>query len=541
MRWYKNLTVGGRTSACFAVMVCLLLAISLCWRASVQQLGGSLDRAVNVTAKKLQLAGDLRTEFKHMRAEARGAQFSLVIRLLNEKDSKGKDDATSAGCLMCHSAEMQERGRLEFVAGGERLRKELAHLKSLEASKEELALLGEVSQAVGEWETMYTEYLHLAERDQYDEAHDVMTEKISPLLEKADGQVAELMTAQRKALEVAAAAVDEETSDNQVQAVALVGLGLALGVAMMFMIRMMTKDLRRVAEGVYSGTDSVAAAARQAAASSVSLARGASEQAASLTEASEASEAIGGEARSNEDRARSATAMAQRSQADFQEVRGLLEGTRRAMSEAEAASGKMTSILRVIDEIAFQTNILALNAAVEAARAGEQGRGFSVVASEVRALAQRSAEAAREIKTLIAASTERVQAGTEMVGQAGRTIGTMVDAVGGVSTLVGSISSASAQQAAGVEQVNQAVGQMDQATQQNAALVEESAAAADSLRQQAQSLVQAVAVFVTTARQAAPAAAGVAPAPAARPAPGPAPKPTLTPTLKPATEGWASF
>ena len=503
MRWYKNLTVGGRTSACFAVMVCLLLAISLCWRASVQQLGGSLDRAVNVTAKKLQLAGDLRTEFKHMRAEARGAQFSLVIRLLNEKDSKGKDDATSAGCLMCHSAEMQERGRLEFVAGGERLRKELAHLKSLEASKEELALLGEVSQAVGEWETMYTEYLHLAERDQYDEAHDVMTEKISPLLEKADGQVAELMTAQRKALEVAAAAVDEETSDNQVQAVALVGLGLALGVAMMFMIRMMTKDLRRVAEGVYSGTDSVAAAARQAAASSVSLARGASEQAASLTEASEASEAIGGEARSNEDRARSATAMAQRSQADFQEVRGLLEGTRRAMSEAEAASGKMTSILRVIDEIAFQTNILALNAAVEAARAGEAGLGFAVVADEVRTLARRCAEAAQQIGSLVADAAGKSHDTAASLGRFDSLLNRLEEGSVGLCRLLDDVNAGSRKQNQRLEELSRALRTMDDVTQASAGVAEESAASAAHLEKQAEGLSSAAASltrFVGSAR-----------------------------------------
>jgi len=149
----------------------------------------------------------------------------------------------------------------------------------------------------------------------------------------------------------------------------------------------------------------------------------------------------------------------------------------------------------VIDGIAFQTNILALNAAVEAARAGEQGRGFAVVAGEVRSLAQRSAEAAKEIKLLINASVERVGHGTALVDQAGRTMQEIVGAIKRVTDIVGEISSASVEQSSGVAQVGQAVTQMDQATQQNAALVEESAAAAESLKQQAQQLVAAVAVF----------------------------------------------
>ncbi|MEI7446540.1 MAG: methyl-accepting chemotaxis protein, partial [Burkholderiales bacterium] len=145
--------------------------------------------------------------------------------------------------------------------------------------------------------------------------------------------------------------------------------------------------------------------------------------------------------------------------------------------------------------IAFQTNILALNAAVEAARAGEQGRGFAVVASEVRTLAQRSADAAREIKGLITESVGRVDAGTRLVDQAGETMREIVASIARVSDIVGEISTASTEQSNGVAQIDEAVRQMDQTTQQNAALVEESAAAADSLRSQARELVEAVSRF----------------------------------------------
>jgi methyl-accepting chemotaxis protein len=165
------------------------------------------------------------------------------------------------------------------------------------------------------------------------------------------------------------------------------------------------------------------------------------------------------------------------------------------MEEINHSSRKIHDIIGVIDGIAFQTNILALNAAVEAARAGEQGRGFAVVAGEVRNLAQRSAEAAKEIKGLIGASVDRVDAGTRLVGEAGSTIGEVVANAQRVADMIGEITAASSEQSNGVGQVNTAVNQLDQMTQQNAALVEESAAAAATLREQAERLAQAVRVF----------------------------------------------
>ena len=182
------------------------------------------------------------------------------------------------------------------------------------------------------------------------------------------------------------------------------------------------------------------------------------------------------------------------------EVVGQVVQTMKGINDS---SKKIADIISVIDGIAFQTNILALNAAVEAARAGEQGRGFAVVASEVRSLAGRSADAAKEIKSLINASVERVEQGTALVDQAGTTMTEVVSSIKRVTDIMGEISSASVEQSAGVAQVGEAITQMDQATQQSAALVEESAAAAESLKVQAQQLVQAVAVFKLAAGDAA--------------------------------------
>jgi methyl-accepting chemotaxis protein len=165
------------------------------------------------------------------------------------------------------------------------------------------------------------------------------------------------------------------------------------------------------------------------------------------------------------------------------------------MNEINSSSKKIADIIGVIDGIAFQTNILALNAAVEAARAGEQGRGFAVVAGEVRSLAQRSAEAAKEIKALIGTSVDKVETGSKLVQDAGTTMNEIVASVQRVSDIIGEITAASSEQSSGIGQVNVAVTQLDQMTQQNAALVEQSAAAAESLKEQARKLSGVVSTF----------------------------------------------
>jgi methyl-accepting chemotaxis protein len=173
------------------------------------------------------------------------------------------------------------------------------------------------------------------------------------------------------------------------------------------------------------------------------------------------------------------------------------------MASINESSKKIVDIISVIDGIAFQTNILALNAAVEAARAGEQGRGFAVVAAEVRTLAQRSAAAAKEIKTLIGDSVEKVDTGAKLVDQAGATMQEIVASVKRVTDIMGEITAASQEQTSGIEQINQAITQMDQATQQNASLVEEAAAASEAMQDQAGKLAQLVSVFKLNGAQAA--------------------------------------
>lgn len=257
----------------------------------------------------------------------------------------------------------------------------------------------------------------------------------------------------------------------------------------------MRKELSNVVAVVRQNSDSVATASAQIAQGNQDLSGRTEQQASSLQQTAASMEQLGSTVTQNADNARQANQLAQGAStvaARGGEVVAQVVDTMRGINDS---SRKIADIISVIDGIAFQTNILALNAAVEAARAGEQGRGFAVVAGEVRNLAQRSAEAAKEIKSLISTSVERVEQGTELVDQAGATMQEIVASIRRVSDIIGEISAASTEQSSGVAQVGQAVAQMDEATQQNAALVEQSAAAAESLRQQAQQLVHAVSVF----------------------------------------------
>lgn len=265
--------------------------------------------------------------------------------------------------------------------------------------------------------------------------------------------------------------------------------------SLMAAMKAMTVSLAHIVGQVRNSSDSIATGSAQIASGNADLSQRTEEQANALQETAASMEQLSVTVRQNAENAREASELADGASSIALKGGKVVDQVVETMQGINQSAGKIADIIGIIDGIAAQTNILALNAAVEAARAGGQGRGFAVVAAEVRSLAQRTAQAAREIQALISDSVERVDHGTALVDEAGTTMTQIVGAIQRVTVIVGEISRASVEQSTGVEQVGEAVAQMDQTTQQNAALVEQSAAAAESLRQQAAQLVNSVAQF----------------------------------------------
>ncbi|KAB8036560.1 methyl-accepting chemotaxis protein [Janthinobacterium aquaticum] len=260
-------------------------------------------------------------------------------------------------------------------------------------------------------------------------------------------------------------------------------------------IRRMQQDLLSTVVRVRGGAEAINRGSQELAAGNMELSARTETQASSLEETAASIEELTGTVKQNSENAQHARGLVDGASSTAAQGGEVMQEVVSTMNDINESSRRIVDIISVIDGIAFQTNILALNAAVEAARAGEQGRGFAVVATEVRSLAQRSSQAAREIKALIDDSVGKIALGTSLVERAGATMNTLVGDVRQVTAIVGEIATASREQSDGIDQVNQAIAQMDQVTQQNAALVEEAAAATQSLQDQAGELAQAVSVF----------------------------------------------
>ena len=508
-----QLAVAQQISLIVGVAVLALVVVLVLSLVRVQHLGATVDHLASEQVERLQLALRWRSNI----AVNSTRVFSIAQTEGDDLQNYFKD--TMAATTADTSKVQKRYTELESSPEGLRIQEELATIRKsyLETRDKSLELkkAGDMAQArayaLGTFAPVLDKYNAIADKmvdyqvrrsaEQAAEAAELIQSYRMTVLVAGVAGLALLVVLSwvvvqriRRSLGAVSAVAQRIGEGDLSQPIEVHGRGEVA--EMMRAMQGMQTSLVRIVGDVRHSSDSIVTGSSEIAMGNADLSQRTEEQASNLEETAASMEQITSTVKNNADTARKAATLAgSASQAAVKggEVVGQVVTT---MQDISAASRKITDIISVIDGIAFQTNILALNAAVEAARAGEQqGRGFAVVASEVRSLAQRSAEAAKEIKALIGASVEKVENGTQLVSNAGQSMEDIVAQVQRVSDLIGEISSATGEQTIGISQVGEAVMQLDQVTQQNAALVEQSAAAADSLKHQAERLSEIVSVF----------------------------------------------
>jgi len=506
----NNIKVGSRLALAFGLLLFIMAAISATgvWR--LQGLAETTHQLGTIDNEKLKMA----------------VQWRQTIDLNWIRTRASIMDADTSR-IPLWQADMDKTSEISNAS-----RKRLVELVQTEEGKKLLASIDAAREA---YRTPRAAVLK--RRQAGEDVTAVLERELKPLAEAYSESIHKLEEQQQKLYDAALVRAEENAAQGRLILVVGAVLALLLGAASAFVLtrsitgplRQAARSARFIADGdltqpvhstgrdeaaellqalktmqdnlvgivgnVRSGTDTIATASSEIAAGNHDLSSRTEQQASSLEETAASMEELTSTVKQNADNARQANQLAVSASSVAVKGGTVVAEVVGTMGAINASSRKIVDIIGVIDGIAFQTNILALNAAVEAARAGEQGRGFAVVAAEVRNLAQRSAAAAKEIKTLIDDSVSKVEEGSSQVAEAGKTMDEIVDSVKRVTDIMAEITAASQEQTSGIEQINQAITQMDQVTQQNAALVEQAAAAASSLQEQASGLSQVVSVF----------------------------------------------
>ena len=522
-----NLKIGTRLGLGFGVVVVLLLAVAFIAVSRINLINKATDEILNDRYAKVVLAKNIQTEVnlqaRYLRNAIIGATDPAeVTTSLGKLDASVKKNAEYLAKLK--TMLNTEKGKALYDAMSQRRNTYAAErdatVKLLLAGQPDLAGKYLLKELRGPQNAFFESIIALAE------FQESLMNKSGDQAE-ADGAFAVQMTVALSAFAAVAAVLIGWLITRSITAPVNLAVSLAQTVAagdlssrievqskdeigsLMQALKDMNQSLNNIVGQVRVSTDEIATATGEVATGNMDLSSRTEQQASALEETASSMEELTSTVKQNSDNARQANQLAVSAVQVARQGGVVVDEVVTTMGQINESAAKISDIIGVIDGIAFQTNILALNAAVEAARAGEQGRGFAVVASEVRNLAQRSAGAAKEIKTLINDSVERVDAGNKLVAKAGTTMTEVVASIQRVTDIMGEITVASREQEVGIEQINQAVTEMDTVTQQNAALVEEAAAATGALEQQAAHLAQVVSVFKldTGARPSAPVAA----------------------------------
>ncbi len=468
-------SLGFRLLGAFGAMVLLLLLSGGVSLYMVERLSGKLDTAANRTARKIEINGQIKTTASGMRAGQRG----LLLYSLMKQSAR---------------ASAADKAFREAAAAMQTL---TAKLRPLLASEAERASAGTVDSAVGSWMSSYEALTRAVAREDFDGEVKTRVDEAFVQAGRIDQAAAEIEAAVNALLVQESREAASARSAGRWAVLSVVIASLSVGALVLYVVRRTNQDLRRIAGEVAEGAGQVLSAAGQFSRSSQSLAQGSSEQAAAVQETSSSTEEITAMAHRNEEISRQGLEHVSQVSGEIARTNRALGMMSTAMNEINASSDKIARIIRVIDDIAFQTNILALNAAVEAARAGEAGMGFAVVADEVRNLAQRSAQAARDTTELIEESIEKARQGRIRVEEVSHAAQAIEAGAGKVKVIVDEVSTGSGEQSRGLAQISRAIAEMHKVIQQTTADSEESAAASEELTAQAETL-QAAAFSLRT-------------------------------------------
>jgi len=472
----------------FATLLLLVLALSYSSLTAIGSLGKSLDVAVNGTAKNMEMAGELHAGFEEMRAESTKVGVSLLNMLVGQLQTKKGVEV----CSSCHTRESVDSEKVKFVAAASRMQDLITKLQAVSTSEQDRAALRTLNSGVKEWLALYDEYLRLTWDQQFTAGHEIMLNKVYPLVENLSKVAGELVVHQRKLLDESNQQSHDRVASARSTAFLLMALCLAVAAVVYWIVRGVNLVLRRFAAEIGASTERLFASATDVSSAAQQLAAGSSQQAASLEETSASSQEINAMAHKSAEKSLTAAGSMSEAARSVEQANQLLQQLTDSMHQINVSGDKIRQIIKVIDGIAFQTNILALNAAVEAARAGSAGLGFAVVADEVRSLAQRCAQAARDTAGLIEESIERSHSGKGKVDEVVQAVQSVTVHCAQVKTVIDSVSAYSAEQTRAVEQVTAAIAQAGQVTQSAASTAEESAAASTELNQQTRLLKNVV-------------------------------------------------
>jgi methyl-accepting chemotaxis protein len=510
-----KMKVGTRLGLGFALVLALLTVISALGIYSMSQIQKRLDNVINDNVRKMELVQEI--------------SDSIHVISVNMRDLIISNDSVQIAAALQKIDKSRARYLEYFEA-----------LENSQASAAGRAMQSKIKESMAAGRPLNERVVALALENRDAEASEVLLKEAAPATRKALAELGDYITRQTERNQTDAAAARSAHENARALMLVISALAIVLGAvaafvitrrllqqlggepdyaaevatriaagdlavrvdtregdrsSLLFAMKTMRDSLADIVSQVRAGTETIATASHQIAAGNQDLSARTEQQAGSLEETASSMEELTGTVKQNADNARQANGLATSASEVATKGGVVVAQVVDTMGSISASAKQIADIIGVIDGIAFQTNILALNAAVEAARAGEQGRGFAVVATEVRSLAHRSANAAKEIKTLISDSVGKVDAGARLVNEAGSTMREIVESVKRVTDIMGEISAASQEQTSGIEQINQAITQMDAVTQQNAALVEQAAAASEAMQDQASKLAQVVSVF----------------------------------------------